>query len=904
MLGRKRVRWAVGLGGLTGVIALTASMAVAAAPNSAGAPGHDPGWVLTSSQFDSQFTAEPFVGNGYFSQRVPAAGMGHSPDQGEAGWPLGDQRFSEAVAAGLYANTDGSTIYPNADKEVIALIPTWSTLTFHTPSGDYSAATATSAAVQDYRQSEDLRTGTVTTSGIWTSPGGQQARFRYQVFTDRAREHVGTVSLELTPLWTGPASVTSLLDGTGARELSPVAAGVDLGDHLSYVSSAAIGTKQPVTEAATLRYDQGPGVRDSAVGLDQPQSAGEKVDFTAQAGHTYRFTKYVAVATGSAHDTTARSESRNAARLGVPALSVENAVSWARDVWRGDIVVPGRSALQTALRAGTYALYASIRADSPDAIGPSGLSSNGYAGMIFWDSDIWMFPALLAAHPDIARVDVDYRYNTLAAAEHDAQANGYQGAFYPWTAGDDGHTGADCYGTVTDANDKIISDPNASCSQELHLQADIAISQWEYYQATGDRQWLSNHGWPVLQALAQFWLSKAKPASSGGYDIDTVQPPDEQHINVNNSAYTNAAAATALRDATAAAQALGRQAPAEWATVADGLTKTMPFDQKQGIYQEFDGYQGDQVKQADVVMLSYPLGFPMPANAGLADLNYYAPRTNPDGPAMTDAIHSIDASALNAPGCSAYTYLLRSYEPFLRAPYSQFAETPEDKWTTFDFLTGVGGVLQEFQYGFTGLRFGVDSVHLDPSLPPQLPSLTVTDLHWQGRTFTVTMDRSHTTVTLTSGASLPLDTPSGKLTALPGQPVTVRTRQPDQQPTTDLARCQQVTASSAVPGSDAIAAVDGSPATAWVPTQPTAQLTVRLAKPGSVSSAEVDRGSNGAFAYTVRVSSDGQNWQTVATAPSTSSGTDRFSFPTVTAQFVRLNFTGPTAPNITGFTVR
>jgi Glycosyl hydrolase family 65 central catalytic domain len=68
--------------------------------------------------------------------------------------------------------------------------------------------------------------------------------------------------------------------------------------------------------------------------------------------------------------------------------------------------------------------------------------------------------------------------------------NGYQGAFYPWTAGDDGYTGADCYGTTTDSNDKIISDPNFSCSQELHLHADIAMAQWEYYEATGDTTWL------------------------------------------------------------------------------------------------------------------------------------------------------------------------------------------------------------------------------------------------------------------------------------------------------------------------------------------------------------------------------------------------------------------------------
>jgi trehalose/maltose hydrolase-like predicted phosphorylase len=198
--------------------------------------------------------------------------------------------------------------------------------------------------------------------------------------------------------------------------------------------------------------------------------------------------------------------------------------------------------------------------------------------MVFWDSDIWMFPAILATHPDVARAAVDYRFNTLAAAKHDAAANGYQGAFYPWTAGDDGRTGNDCYGTTTDSNDKILSDPNFSCSQELHLQADIAIAVWEYYKATGDTAWLRSHGWPVLQALADFWVSKAEQDPNGGYDISPIQPPDEYHTGVTNSAYTNAAAATALRDAIQAAQVVGATPSPSWSTVADGVTKTMPFD--------------------------------------------------------------------------------------------------------------------------------------------------------------------------------------------------------------------------------------------------------------------------------------------------------------------------------------
>jgi trehalose/maltose hydrolase-like predicted phosphorylase len=860
--------------------------------------------AISTSQFVNRFDAEPYVGNGYFSQRIPAAGMGLLTGLGTIGWPLGTPRFTEALAAGLYAKTNASLIYPDETKQVIALIPTWSTLTFSSPSGDtYSPATVTSSQISNYLQTEDPQTGTVTTSGIWTSAHGEQASFKYQVFTDLARKHVGVVSLSLTPQWSGRTTVSGLLDGAGASRLQAAGAGVDLRSHTSYVDSRAVGTGFRVTESSTVQSSLSPET-DTPVGLTQPQTAGEQIGFTARPGQTYSFTKYVAVVTSrdsSSPEADAHTQSLQAAGLGQSALQSEDAAAWS-NVWKSGVSVSGNSALQTAINANTYDLYASIRNDSPDAIGPSGLSSDGYAGMIFWDSDIWMFPAILATHPDIARAAVDYRYNTLAAAKHDAAANGYQGAFYPWTAGDDGHTGADCYGTTTNSNDTITADPNFSCSQELHLQADIAIAQWQYYQATGDSTWLRRHGWPVLQALAQFWVSKAVPDPHGGYDINTVQPPDEYHTGVNNSAYTNAAAATALQDAVKAAQVVGATPPAGWTTVANGVTQTMPFDSSLNIYDEYGGYSGEQVKQADVVMLTYPINFPMASGVGLSDLNYYAPRTDLQGPAMTDAIHSIDASALNAPGCSAYTYMLRSYEPFLRSPYDQFAETRSGSNTGFNFLTGVGGFLQVFEYGYSGLRFTPDAIELDPSLSPQLQGITLNNLQWQGRVFTVTIGPQSTQIQLTSGPALPVKTPSGQVTVAAGQGLTVATRRPDLQPSNDLARCQTVSATSAVPGDEPVAAVDGSTATPWVATGPQATLSVQLSKRTNVNSATVTRGSSSPFSYSVETSADGSNWHVVATALTTSSsGVDQFHFSPTQAQFVRLDFpggTGTSAPAI------
>ncbi|MFL5862757.1 MAG: discoidin domain-containing protein [Solirubrobacteraceae bacterium] len=898
---RPRARAALLLGSVAGVIGAFALCAVAApstrAATTAGSAASTTS--ISTSQFVNQFDAEPYVGNGYFSQRIPAAGMGLLTGLGTIGWPLGTPRFTEALAAGLYAKTNASVgYYPDETKQVIALIPTWSTLTFATPSGDtYSPATVTAAQISNYQQTEDLQTGTVTTSGTWTSPHGEQATFEYQVFTDLARKHVGAVSLKLTPQWTGRTTVAGLLDGAGASRLNRTGAGVDLPSHTSHVDLTAIGTNVRVSESSTLQFS-GSTTGDSAVGLDQ--QTGEQLSFAARAGQTYAFTKYVAVVTSrdsSDPAADAQAQSRQAAQLGQSTLQSENRSAWG-GIWDHNVSVSGDASLQTAINANTYDLYASIRSDSPDAIGPSGLSSDGYAGMIFWDSDTWMFPALLATHPEIARAAVDYRFNTLAAAKHDAAANGYQGAFYPWTAGDDGYTGSDCYGTTTDANDKIISDPNFSCSQELHLQADIAIAQWEYYEATGDTNWLRSHGWPVLEALAQFWVSKAVPDPNGGYDISPIQPPDEYHTGVTNSAYTNAAAATALRDAVQAAQVVGATAPNSWATVANGVTQTMPFDSANNIYDEYDGYNGEQIKQADVVMLTYPLDFPMASGVGLSDLNYYAPRTDLQGPAMTDAIHSIDASALNAPGCSAYTYMLRSYEPFLRAPYDQFAETRTGPNTGFNFLTGVGGFLQVFEYGYSGLRFTPAGVQLDPSLSPELPGITLKNLQWQGRVFTVTIGLRSTRVSLTSGAQLPVQTPTGAITIAPGHTATIATRRPDLQPTTDLARCQQVTASSHVPGDEPVAAVDGSTATPWVATSPQATLTVQLANQTEIKSVTVTRGSTASFGYSVETSIDASNWHVVRTVPAGAKGTDTINFGPTQARYVRLDFPGGTGAGI------
>jgi hypothetical protein len=75
------------------------------------------------------------------------------------------------------------------------------------------------------------------------------------------------------------------------------------------------------------------------------------------------------------------------------------------------------------------------------------------------------------------------------------------------------------------------------------------------------------------------------------------------------------------------------------------------------------------------------------------------------------------------------------------------AQDPLAGSPAFDFVTGAGGFTQVFTHGLTGFRWRPDEVYLDPMLPPQLSGgVTLSGLHWQGRTFDVHIGASTTSV--------------------------------------------------------------------------------------------------------------------------------------------------------------
>lgn len=731
------------------------------------------GWILGTDDYRvADYARQPYIGNGRLGAMLPATGEGYQGDLGPTGWPLYTQRYTGSLMAGYYARS--------GRLEHIAALPTWSTLTLGIDGHRWEPGVPP-AQVAGWRQTLDLRHAVVSTSAMWTPAPGKATALRYEVFVDRADQHEAVVRLSVTPHWSGQLTINGLLDGRGARRVTAGAASYDANTDMVAVTVHAAQTGKAASEASILAGSANVHLTSrSASGEQQPMTAGERWAFPVVAGETYQITKYVGIASaddGADPLAMAKAAARQARGLGWDALLREHERAWAQ-LWTSDIEVDGNPVMQRWVRASLYTMYASVRAGQAWSMAPSGLSSDNYAGMIFWDAETWMYPALLALHPELARPVLDLRYDTLAQARRNALEVHRQGAVWPWSTGPG----------------MLCGDDGPCSGSQDHLQNEIALAQWQYYLATGDLPWLRERGWPVLQAIAGFWRGRVRSDADGRYHIDDVAGSDEYAVHVNDHAMTSAGASQVLRIATMAAPLAGVRADPAWQAIAARLV--VPMDQRHGVHAEYDGYDGRKIKQADVVLMSYPYEYPMSPAVAQADLDYYAPRTDPDGPAMTDSVQAIVALQLGLPGCEAWHYLQRSVEPFVRAPFEQFSEARGDKagdnagapaWV---FETGAGGFLQTFVYGLSGQRWRSDRVVFKPTLLPQVGSrVTIRGLHYQGRTLDLVLGLQRSSITLTHGPALQVETRSGLVTLQPGATHTVDTARPDLLPVAHPIRC-------------------------------------------------------------------------------------------------------------------
>uniref|UniRef100_A0A2K5XJ03 Protein-glucosylgalactosylhydroxylysine glucosidase n=1 Tax=Mandrillus leucophaeus TaxID=9568 RepID=A0A2K5XJ03_MANLE len=307
------------------------------------------------------------------------------------------------------------------------------------------------------------------------------------------------------------------------------------------------------------------------------------------------------------------------------ALYTAHAQAWAQLWAECGLDMVGPLPLRQALRGSLYYLLSAL--PQPKAPGyichglsPGGLSNGSreecYWGHVFWDQDLWMFPNILMFHPEAARAILEYRIRTLGGALGNAQNLGYQGAKFAWESAGSGLEVCpeDIYG-----------------AQEVHVNGAVVLAFELYYHTTQDLQLFREAGgWDVVRAVAEFWCNSA----------DVFRHLTCYHSGVNNSVYTNVLVQNSLRFAAALAQDLGLPVPSQWLAVADKIK--VPFDVEQNFHPEFDGYEpGEVVKQADVVLLGYPVPFSVSPDVRRKNLEIYEAVTSPQGPAMTWSMFAV-----------------------------------------------------------------------------------------------------------------------------------------------------------------------------------------------------------------------------------------------------------------------
>ena len=388
------------------------------------------------------------------------------------------------------------------------------------------------------------------------------------------------------------------------------------------------------------------------------------------------------------------------------------------DLWKSDIKIAGDEASERDVHSAMYHLYSFVREGTAYSPSPMGLSGLGYNGHVFWDAELWMFPALLVLHPEMAKSMLEYRFERLKEAEHNAFAHGYKGAMYPWESAATGNEETPVW---------ALSGPF-----EHHITADVAIAAWNYFAVTQDTSWLREKGFPMIRECADFWASRVEKNGPGNYDINNVVAADEWAENVDNNAFTNAAAKANLRYAVMAANILHQRVDTDWIEVEQNIpVLKLP----NGVTSEYAGYNGIKIKQADVNLLAYPLKEITDPAQIKKDLEYYESRIGEGSPAMTHAIFAILYARLNEPE-KAFNAFEKAYIPNKLPPFGVLAETAGG--TNPYFATGAGGYLQSVLFGFGGLDITPTGIRqLKTTLPKQWKSLTLTGIGKDKKMFVV-----------------------------------------------------------------------------------------------------------------------------------------------------------------------
>ena len=448
-----------------------------------------------------------------------------------------------------------------------------------------------------------------------------------------------------------------------------------------------------------------------------------------------------------------------AIELGYDQLYEKHCSKWKMYWDAADIQIEGDEAAQIGTRFCTYhVLIAGPQYDDDVSIGAKTLSGLGYKGHVFWDTELFMLPPFTLTMPEIARNMLMYRHKRLDGARKKAQEAGYEGAMFPWESTDTGEE------TTPQWSDPLPPDNERiriwTGDNEQHISTDIAYSILQYWDWTGDDEFLINYGAEIILDTAVFWESRVEEMN-GRYELHDQIGPDEYHENISNSVFVNRMVVWHLEEALKLLTWLKQEASdkshelieqlnlsserlAKWQDIIDRMY--VPFDEEQQIHVQFDGFfdmefipvqkyeprvggiwgylgheralQSQVIKQADVVMLMALLGEQLASHDVLVNnWETYYPRCD-HGSSLSPAMHAWVAARLGLTDVADHMF-----------EHAYNIDLEDNKGNVPDGIHGAasGGLWQALVFGFCGLRLEDGQPVIDPKLPS----------HWKKVSFNV-----------------------------------------------------------------------------------------------------------------------------------------------------------------------
>lgn len=772
-------------------------------------------WTLTYQEFDpvKERTREALltIGNGYFGTRGAMeethASKVHSPG---------------TYVAGLYNRLESKIGDRMVENEDFVNVPNWLPITFRIdkePWFDFSGA-----KFLEFNKSLDFRTGVFSRWLVIEDQEGRQTAIESHRLASMDNPHLGAIQYTITPLtYSGHITIKSGINGDiinegverykqlNQKHLKPGEEGYQ--GNVIYVAVETTQSAITIAEAVAHRIflEEHELILEPRTDIS-PASVYQEYSYDVIQGQSIMLEKIAAIYTSKPDDVeNPVKEALKLASIPLRYTDVAKASSkvWSR-IWNKiDVQVDGSRMDQKLLRLHLYHLMVSA-SDHNKSIDASftarGLHGEAYRGHIFWD-ELFILPFYNIHFPDTARATLMYRYNRLGKAREYAAEHGYKGAMFPWQSGSDGREETQ----VVHLNPLTGHWGDDYSSLQRHVSLAIAYNVWQYFNTTGDHEFLAKYGAEMFFDICRFWASKAVfNEKSGRYSIPNVMGPDEFHEQYHGSeegglrdnAYTNILAAWCFKKAGVILTLLGSDSENvknKLSLSADELKKWEELSNKlnlvispDGIIAQYDGYfelkeldwdyykqkygniyrldrilkaegkSADEykvAKQADTLMIFYILdekevkdiienmGYKLEPDFLKKNMDYYLQRTS-HGSTLSRVVH---AQLANMIGDAELSRIL--YQDALGSDFDDIQGGTTAEGIHLGVMAGT--VLIALQ-SYAGLGVLGDKVKINPNLPKFWNSIKFNFTH-RNKDYSAFVTNNRVDVKLTSGSNADIE---------------------------------------------------------------------------------------------------------------------------------------------------